>query len=231
MAMPFLILAQRFFRDHLPVAGRIEPGLFERVDDPLYPPHALREALANALCYRDYSEPGGSVSVAIFDDRLEISSPGELPFGLTLKQLKKPHDSRPWNPLIANAFYRRGIIETWGRRTLKILELTQSARLPDPEFKSEAGHFVVIFRLPEEKRMTSHDTHQDTMHDTMQVTPQVEQLLAVCKTPLSRQEIQDQLKLRNRDYFRKNYLKPALDVGLIERTIPEAPRSKFQNTD
>lgn len=71
-------------------------------------------------------------------------------------------------------------------------------------------------------------TPQDTMHDTMQVTPQVEQLLAVCKTPLSRQEIQDQLKLRNRDYFRKNYLKPALDAGVIERTIPEAPRSKFQ---
>jgi len=44
---------------------------------------------------------------------------------------------------------------------------------------------------------TMHDTMQVTMHDTMQVTPQVEQLLAVCKTPLSRQEIQDQLKLRN----------------------------------
>ena len=151
---------------------------------------------------------------------------------MPLEQLKEPHDSRPWNPLIANAFYRRGIIETWGRGTLKILELTQSAGLPDPVFKSEAGHFVVIFRLPEEKRMTPqdtmHDTMQVTMHDTMQVTPQVEQLLAVCKTPLSRQEIQDQLKLRNRDYFRKNYLKPALDAGLIERTIPEAPRSKFQ---
>jgi len=69
-------------------------------------------------------------------------------FGLTPEQLKEPHDSRPWNPLIANAFYRRGIIETWGRGTLKIIELTQSAGLPDPEFKSEAGHFVVIFRLP-----------------------------------------------------------------------------------
>lgn len=227
-AFALLMLAQRFFRDHLPVAGRIEPGLFERVDDPLYPPHALREALANALCHRDYSEPGGSVSVAIFDDRLEFSSPGGLPFGLTPEQLKEPHDSRPWNPLIANAFYRRGIIETWGRGTLKIIELTQSAGLPDPVFKSEAGHFVVIFRLPEEKRMTPHDTPQVTPHDTPQVTPQVEQLLKVCVHPFSRQEIQKKLGIKDREYFRKNYLKPALDAGLIERTIPETPRSKFQ---
>jgi len=131
-----------------------------------------------------------------------MSSPGELPFGLNPEQLKEPHDSRPWNPLIANAFYKHGIIETWGRGTLKILELTQSAGLPDPEFKSESGHFVVSFRLPAEKRMTPQDTPQVTMHDTMQV----EQLLKVCTIPLSRQEIQDKLKLKNRDYFRKNYL-------------------------
>ena len=75
--------AQRFVRDHLPVAGRVLPNVFERVDDPLYPPAALREAVANALCHRDYSIAGGVVSIAIFDDRLEISSTGVLPFDLT----------------------------------------------------------------------------------------------------------------------------------------------------
>ncbi|MHB9038896.1 MAG: ATP-binding protein [Armatimonadota bacterium] len=85
--------AQRFFRDHLPVAGRIVPGLFERVDDPLYPPAALREAVANALCHRDYAKAGGSVSIAIFDDRLEISSSGILPFDLTPDDLLRPHAS------------------------------------------------------------------------------------------------------------------------------------------
>lgn len=55
-------------RDHLPVAGRILPNLFKRVDDLLYPPTALREAIANAICHRDYSIAGGSVSIAIFDD-------------------------------------------------------------------------------------------------------------------------------------------------------------------
>lgn len=56
----FLLLeeADLFLRRHLPVAGRIESGMLERQDQPLYPPLALREALVNALCHRDYSIPG-----------------------------------------------------------------------------------------------------------------------------------------------------------------------------
>lgn len=145
-AFDLLIRSQRFLRDHLPVAGRIVPNLFERIDDPLYPPAALREALANALCHRDYSIGGGAVSVAIYDDRLEISSTGMLPFGLTPEDLTRPHESRPWNPLIARSFYRRGIIETWGRGTIKMAELTHEAGLAPPEFESRAGEVVVRFR-------------------------------------------------------------------------------------
>lgn len=138
--------AQRFLIDHLPVAGRIVPDLFERVDDPLYPTAALREALANALCHRDYSIGGGAVSIGIYDDRLEIASTGVLPFGLTLEDLTRPHPSRPWNPLIAQAFYRRGIIEAWGRGTLKIVELTRRAGLAPPEFECALGEVIVRFR-------------------------------------------------------------------------------------
>ncbi len=147
MGNAFVLLqrAQRFFREHLPVAGRVVPNLFERVDDPLYPPVALREALANALCHRDYGVGGGSISIGIYDDRLEISSTGRLPFGLTPADLVRPHPSRPWNPLIARVFYRRGIIETWGRGTLKIAELMEQAGLATPEFEESAGEVVVRF--------------------------------------------------------------------------------------
>lgn len=138
--------AQRFLRDHLPVAGRIVPDLFERLDDPLYPPAALREALANALCHRDYSIGGGAVSIAIYDDRLEISSTGVLPFDLTPDDLTRPHPSRPWNPLIAQVLYRRGIIEAWGRGTIKMAELTEQAGLVSPEFECSGGEVVVRFR-------------------------------------------------------------------------------------
>jgi ATP-dependent DNA helicase RecG len=144
-AFDLMMRAQRFLRDHLPVAGRIVPSLFERIDDPLYPPAALREALANAICHRDYTMPGGSVGVAIYDDRLEITSTGALPFGLTPETLLKPHTSQPWNPLIANVFFRRGVIEQWGRGTLKMVELTAEAGLAAPEFEQRGGEVVVRF--------------------------------------------------------------------------------------
>lgn len=137
--------AQRFLRDHLPVAGRVVPSVYERVDDPLYPPVALREALTNAFCHRDYGVHGGSVSVAIFDDRMEISSTGPLRFGLTPRHLLEPHSSQQWNPCIANAFYLRGLIERWGRGTIKITESTRQAGLVAPEFAERAGEVVVRF--------------------------------------------------------------------------------------
>jgi len=137
--------AERFLRDNLPVAGRVQPGLFERTDDPLYPFIALREALANAFCHRDYSIGGGSVAVAVYDNRLEITSSGTLHFGLTPEALYAPHDSLPWNPLIARVLYRRGVIESWGRGTLKIIETTTSAGLPRPEIRESGGCVTVNF--------------------------------------------------------------------------------------
>ncbi len=145
-AFDLLVKAQRFLLDHVPVAGRIVPGRMERVDEPLYPPLAVREALANAICHRDYSIGGGSIGVAMYDDRLEVTSSGALHFGLTPEALFEPHESLPWNPLIASVFYRRGVIETWGRGTLKMAEMAQQAGLPKPEIEEIAGAVVVRFR-------------------------------------------------------------------------------------
>jgi ATP-dependent DNA helicase RecG len=145
-AFDLLFHAQRFLRENLPVAGRVQSDHFERKDDPIYPPVALREALANALCHRDYSLGGGSVAVAIYQDRLEITSSGPLRFGLTPEKLFQPHESWPWNPLIARVFYRRGIVEAWGRGTLKMAELMQQAGLPPPQIEEQAGCVLVRFR-------------------------------------------------------------------------------------
>ena len=144
-AFTLLDAAERFLRETLPIAGRIEPDRFDRVDEPLYPPLATREALANALCHRDYSIGGGSVGVAVYDDRLEVTSSGSLHFGLTPEKLYEPHESLPWNPLIARTFYRRGIIEEWGRGTLKMVEASDSAGLPRPEIADAGGCLTVRF--------------------------------------------------------------------------------------
>ena len=138
--------AERFLRDTLPIAGRFEQDRFERIDEPLYPPLATREAIANALCHRDYSIGGGSVGIAVYDDRLEVASSGSLHFGLTPEKLFAPHESRPWNPLIARTFYRRGIIEEWGSGTLKMADLASRAGLPVPEIDDDGRAVTVRFR-------------------------------------------------------------------------------------
>ena len=145
-AFTLLKAAERFLRETLPIAGRIEADRFERVDEPLYPTVAIREALANALCHRDYSIGGGSVGVAVYDDRLEITSSGSLHFGLTPETLFETHESLPWNPLIARTFYRRGLIETWGRGTVKMAEVAAAAGLPHPEIEDAGGCVTVRLR-------------------------------------------------------------------------------------
>lgn len=136
--------------ESLPIAGRIVPGRMEREDTPLLPVEALREALANAFVHRDYAIGGGSVSLALYDDRLEIISIGDLHFGLTPEALFREHESKPWNPMIARTFYRQGLIETWGRGTLKIARLMQESGLEPPVVSLRDGAVVVTFRLPKE---------------------------------------------------------------------------------
>lgn len=136
--------AQQFFIEHVPVAGKVEG--FLRTDTPRYPTAAFREALVNALCHRDYAEASGSIDIAIYDNRLEVVSTGGLRFGLTVEQLKTDHQSRPWNPLVAQAFYLRGIIEKWGRGTTRMTDIARDAGLGDPEFVDSRIAFTVRFR-------------------------------------------------------------------------------------
>ena len=138
--------AQRFLLDHMPIAGRFEPGRMERIDEPAYSPLAFREAIANAICHRDYATGGSSIGVAMYDDRLEVSSSGTLHFGFTPQSLFEPHESRPWNPLIASVFYRRGIIESWGQGTIRMAAWTKEAGLPAPEILEIPGAVVVRFK-------------------------------------------------------------------------------------
>jgi len=130
----------------MPIAGRFEPDSMVRIDEPAYSPLAFREAVANAICHREYTSGGSSIGVAIYDDRLEVTSSGTLHFGFTPQTLFEPHESRPWNPLIASVFYRRGIIETWGQGTLRMAAWTAELGLPKPEILEVPGAVVVRFR-------------------------------------------------------------------------------------
>ena len=110
-AFALLRRGESFLRDHIPIAGRVLPEKMIREDYPMYPSRALREAIANSICHRDYTSPSGSVAMAMYDDHLEVINPGMLHFGFTPDHLMRPHPSKPWNPIIAEVFYRAGIIE------------------------------------------------------------------------------------------------------------------------
>lgn len=109
-----------------------------------YPLEALREAVINAVCHRDYTIPSNT-EVRIYDDRLIVWSPGGLPFGITIEDLYKPHSSVLRNKGIGGAFYDIGWIEQWGSGIDKMRRACIKAGLPEPHFEEYQG-FRVIFR-------------------------------------------------------------------------------------
>jgi ATP-dependent DNA helicase RecG len=94
-AFKLLEEAELFCQRHFPLPGRIEPGKLQRVDRPLIPPGAMREILVNAFIHRDYTIAGGAVSLAIFDDRVEIWSAGRYPTGITAEMGRDLPNRRP----------------------------------------------------------------------------------------------------------------------------------------
>ena len=108
-----------------------------------YPLEALREALINAVCHRDYTIPSNT-EVRIYDDKLIVWSPGGLPSGITLADLYKPHSSILRNRGIAKILYDIGWIEQWGSGIDKMRTACRKAGIPEPQFEEDQG-FRVIF--------------------------------------------------------------------------------------
>lgn len=109
-----------------------------------YPLDALREAVINAACHRDYTIPS-NVEVRIYDDELIVWSPGGLPLGVSLEDLYKPHSSTLRNKGIGAVFYDIELIEQWGSGIDKMRNACLRAGLPEPQLEERQG-FRVIFR-------------------------------------------------------------------------------------
>jgi ATP-dependent DNA helicase RecG len=138
-----------FLNNYLPVSGKITNDGPRRIETASIPYKVLREALVNALCHRDYSLSGGAVSVAIYDDRVEVSSTGSLPYEMTEEYLIQKHRSIPRNPLIAEVFYAYGFIEMWGRGIEDIIEFSKNAGNPEPKFIVTKLDFTVCLPMKE----------------------------------------------------------------------------------
>ncbi len=116
----------------------------KREDRYLYPTFAVREALVNALCHRDYRMTGKRVEIRQFDDRLEISSPGGLPGYITLDNIVEEHFSR--NPRLVNGLFEWGYIEQLGLGIDRMIEEMVQGGHPAPEFKPTPYSFTVVLR-------------------------------------------------------------------------------------
>ncbi len=130
-------------KEHIQLHAEIKGT--ERVERWEYPIEAIREAVTNALCHRNY-KISSNVQIRIFDDRIEIWGCGPLPEPLTVEDLRKKHDSVLRNPLIGRCFFLIKYIEQWGTGTNRMIKKCLSAGLPEPLFEEISGNFVVTFR-------------------------------------------------------------------------------------
>ena len=120
-------------------------GQAERTEVWEYPLEAVREAVTNAICHRDYTS-SAEVQIKIYDDELVIWNPGPLPLGMTIKKLMDPkHQSIPRNRLLAMLFYDVELIERYGSGIERILKECDRLEVPHPEFNEEEHGFQVIF--------------------------------------------------------------------------------------
>lgn len=184
----------------------------------------------NSLAHRSYREAGGSVSIAIFDDRVEIENPGSLPSGWSVEKLVSEHNSAPQNPLIANVLYKRKFLESWGRGIKLIMDECRKVGLPAPQYQTDATGVKLIFtyqgNVPVRSGQgTGHAAGQETGHVTGQVMSLIRSL---SEETLALKEIMERMGLKGRDNFRKNYLVPAMEWGLVEQTHPENLKHRDQ---
>ena len=115
-----------------------------RVETLEYPEKALREAILNAIVHRDYGIDS-DITISIYADRIVVWNFGALLEPLTVEMLKQEHPSRRRNSLIAEVFFRAGLIEAWGRGIGMMVDNCVSAGLPEPVFEEYAGGIRVSF--------------------------------------------------------------------------------------
>ena len=128
--------------------ARITYEGIQRIERYFVPDEALREAILNAICHKDYSR-SIPVQISIYEDQLYIGNVGRLPENWTLDDLLGKHTSIPVNPAIANVFYLAGHIESWGRGIEKIFNACKAEDVPAPTFQVHPGDIMIHFTAPE----------------------------------------------------------------------------------
>ena len=147
--MSFLKLleeAELFFNKTLVNISQVKGFKRETIQE--YPFEAIREALVNALAHRDYTITTAAITFYIYNDRIEIKSPGRLVYPLTVEDLEE-NDPIHRNETICNIFSKTKYMEHVGTGIKRMKDAMKLNNLEEPEFIESEGFFKVIFRSNE----------------------------------------------------------------------------------
>ena len=177
------------------------------------PVDSVRELIANAVAHRSYLEPG-NIQIALFDDRLEITSPGMLLNNVSIRKILEGY-SKLRNPAIASAFAYMKIIEKWGTGIPRIMRECEEYGLPNPELLDFDGDF----RVNMYRRTTTQTTQttQTTKYDTGKLTAEDEALLTVLRQDKHLTQKELAIALDWSVDRVKYYLRKMKKLGKIER--------------
>ncbi|MCM1027617.1 MAG: ATP-dependent DNA helicase RecG, partial [Roseburia sp.] len=155
---------------------------------------------------------------------------GEMPSELnSTEKLFEKHSSKPYNPKLANVFFKSGMIEAWGRGFDKIKEACAKYDGRLPEYNISASGIMVLCKacdkymeLLNNKNLYLGQSDQDNDQDVTKM------IIVFCKRPHSAKEIMDYVKINDRSFFRRHYLNPMIKTGQLKMTIPDKPKSGNQ---
>ena len=218
--------AMVWLESKLQVAYKIE-GAGPREEIWEIPLTVFKEAIINALSHRDYYEQGATITIEMFDDRVEVSNPGGL---LPIVAKDFGHKSMTRNPLIFGLFTRMHLVERVASGIPRMQEAMKEANLPEPEFHTD-GMFTVVF-----KRAVNIKHKTENVLSLSQACPKLEaryipiaeQIISYCSEPRSIQEIMEVVGQTNRSRFKKNIMNPLLEANILTMTIPNIPNSPLQ---
>ena len=221
--------AKEFIRTHSRI--RWTKTADSRIEKADYAERAYFEILVNSVIHRNYFELGSEVHVDMYDNRLTVWSPGGMVDGRVFpEQPLFKMESQRRNPVIADLFQRLRFMERRGSGFGKIIDATKE--LPGysdeymPEFETDGyGFRVTLWNV---NYTTDQDTDQDTDQEKTQIEKRRLLLVDFCRTPRTRAEMMNYLGLNHNQYFRKQYLNPLLNTGLLKMTLPDTPNSKYQ---
>lgn len=202
----------------------------QRIEQFMFHRNATREILLNAVVHKDYSSCN-PIQISVYEDRMYIWNDGEMPeeFNSTERLFQK-HSSKPYNPKLANVFFKSGMIEAWGRGFDKIREACESYGGPLPEYEiSKSGIMVLCSACNSYLQLLNRgfgrgeqENRQENEQDT------VNKILIYCKEPKTVKEIMVKFNMPNRSYLKRHYIDQMLEEGVLKMTIPEQPRNRNQ---